>query len=432
MKKILFYLTVVLVLAMSSVFASDEVIQVKLNDAYIDFTDELGNKVEPTLINDRTMVPMRKIFETLGATIEWDGALNKVTAITEDKKIVLQINNEEATVEDLVTAEVETIILDSVPVILENRTMVPVRFIAESLEKQVGWDAENKVVVIIDYNEILEGLNETCSNFIAMQEEQTVEINTFDLDADISGKLKYKDLENSKSNEYLELTGNMEFKKSENMLKVKLKTKITGNGELNSAIKEGDYDSITVEVIADMENDTFYAKSNLFADLPSGKWIKGEIPVEAKEQFNLNLNKKIEVTDLMMIPEEELTKDSYEELLLKAEMISKLYGNDNIKVTGTTTKVYTISFDLEKLLSDYAIDESVNEFLEMADAEIKLKNTYKKGMNTKGSIDIAFEISSEETKEKVSLDLGIDAEFDSYNKDITISVPSESQIYVEG
>ena len=39
--------------------------------------------------------------------------------------------------------------LDSAPTIVNGRTLVPVRFIAESLEKKVGWDAENKTVIII-------------------------------------------------------------------------------------------------------------------------------------------------------------------------------------------------------------------------------------------------------------------------------------------
>ena len=68
-------------------------ISVILNGEYVDFTDELGNVVEPQLINDRTMVPMRKIFEVFGANVQWDGETETVTAVTEEKTLKLQINN---------------------------------------------------------------------------------------------------------------------------------------------------------------------------------------------------------------------------------------------------------------------------------------------------------------------------------------------------
>ena len=71
----------------------DNSIKVYLNNDVIDFTDENGNVVNPQLINDRTMVPMRKIFEVFEADVQWEGETETVTAVTEEKTIVLQINN---------------------------------------------------------------------------------------------------------------------------------------------------------------------------------------------------------------------------------------------------------------------------------------------------------------------------------------------------
>ena len=80
-----------------------------LNGEYVDFTDELGNVVEPQLINDRTMVPMRKIFEVFGANVQWDGETETVTAVTEEKVLKLQINNPVAEVISGVSGETEKI-----------------------------------------------------------------------------------------------------------------------------------------------------------------------------------------------------------------------------------------------------------------------------------------------------------------------------------
>lgn len=96
----------------------------------------------PVIKNDRTLVPMRAIFEKLGATILWDDATKTVTAKKDGMEIKLTIDKGTALVNGVVT-ELDT------PAIIENsRTMVPVRFISETLGKTVEWDAENKYVIV--------------------------------------------------------------------------------------------------------------------------------------------------------------------------------------------------------------------------------------------------------------------------------------------
>ena len=48
--------------------------------------------VSPTVINGRTMVPMRSIFEGLGAAVEWNNYTRGITAQKEDKTITLYLN----------------------------------------------------------------------------------------------------------------------------------------------------------------------------------------------------------------------------------------------------------------------------------------------------------------------------------------------------
>ena len=147
MKKIIFILTFILSLS-ASVFASN--VNVQINGEIVNFKDEQGNVVNAQIINDRTMVPMRKIFEILGAEIEWDGENRKVTGTKGDVVIELQIDNPIATKK--VNGELQQITLDAPPTIVNDRTMVPLRFIAESLDKQVGWDGQNRTAIIIDYS----------------------------------------------------------------------------------------------------------------------------------------------------------------------------------------------------------------------------------------------------------------------------------------
>lgn len=146
MKKFVF--TLITLLSISTcVFAG---VTVELNGETLNFTDANGYTVNPQIINNRTMVPLRKIFETLGADIEWYGETETVIATKGDTKVKLQINNPiaELTKEGVT----QKITLDSKPVIVNDRTLVPLRFISESLEKQVAWDQDTQTAIIIDYD----------------------------------------------------------------------------------------------------------------------------------------------------------------------------------------------------------------------------------------------------------------------------------------
>jgi hypothetical protein len=97
----------------------------------------------PVINNGRTIVPMRAIFEALGVQVNWDGDTQTITATKDTTKIIVKIGNTQATVNG------ETKTLDVPAQIINNRTMVPVRFISESLGAKVYW-AENSQTVTIN------------------------------------------------------------------------------------------------------------------------------------------------------------------------------------------------------------------------------------------------------------------------------------------
>ena len=103
---------------------------------------ELYFDAEPAIVNSRTMVPMRKIFETLGAEISWDEKERKITAIKSDVTIELTIGEGEACING------EAVSLDAPAVIRDSRTLVPLRFVAEALDCDVDWDAADRRVII--------------------------------------------------------------------------------------------------------------------------------------------------------------------------------------------------------------------------------------------------------------------------------------------
>lgn len=104
--------------------------------------EPLVMEVPPTVINGRTMVPLRAIFEGFGVEPEWNAETRTVVASAEETEVILPLGQQEATVNG------ETIELDAPGTILEGRTMVPARFIAESLGAEVEWNAETRTVII--------------------------------------------------------------------------------------------------------------------------------------------------------------------------------------------------------------------------------------------------------------------------------------------
>ena len=99
----------------------------------------------PLIENGRTLVPLRAIFETIGATVEWNGETQTVTAVKDDVTISLTINNKTATKNG---APIE---LDVPAKIISGRTLVPVRFIADCFDIGVDWDNEMRQVVLTNY-----------------------------------------------------------------------------------------------------------------------------------------------------------------------------------------------------------------------------------------------------------------------------------------
>ncbi len=109
---------------------------------------ELFFDSEPVIKNQRTMVPLRKIFESLGAPVEWNDSTRTVTAKNGDQIIELTIGSNTASVNGV---EVQ---LDAVPFIQGDRTLVPLRFMSEHLGAGVQWDdLHRRVVITTDGNQ---------------------------------------------------------------------------------------------------------------------------------------------------------------------------------------------------------------------------------------------------------------------------------------
>ncbi len=115
----------------------DGVITVKIDGVEVVFPDQ-----KPILHNDRTMVPLRAIFEALGAEVAWDNDTNTAIAKRGDIYILVQIDNNK------LIRNNDVIELDVPAMLLNDRTLVPVRAISEAFGCNVEWVEETLEVVV--------------------------------------------------------------------------------------------------------------------------------------------------------------------------------------------------------------------------------------------------------------------------------------------
>jgi len=124
-------------LALIAAFAAAEGVQVTVNGDPVNF-----QAAQPQMINGRVMVPLRGVFEQMGANVDWNPSTQTVTANGHGQHVQLQIGSLDATVNDHVVS------MDVAPQIMTGSTMVPLRFLSESLGAVVDWQPENSLVAI--------------------------------------------------------------------------------------------------------------------------------------------------------------------------------------------------------------------------------------------------------------------------------------------
>ncbi len=125
------------------------VLQINHPKAIIDGVEQWIDPGNPAVVPvilppGRTFVPIRFISEAFGAEVQWESSTRSVRIFLEakDVRITLQIDNKIARVnQDIVS-------LDAPPQILNGRTFVPLRFIAEAFTAQVDWDGKEQKILI--------------------------------------------------------------------------------------------------------------------------------------------------------------------------------------------------------------------------------------------------------------------------------------------
>ena len=153
-------------LPLHSLFAADSNILISINGV------ALQTEVAPLIQNDRTFVPVRAIGEALGYTVDFDESAGAITMTQDTLGVLIEMTLGSG----LAYVNGEPYALDAVPMIIEGRTMVPVRFISEAMDSRVQWrqswddngqPVPSKVAIYTSYPITLQSGQATVSSFHA-------------------------------------------------------------------------------------------------------------------------------------------------------------------------------------------------------------------------------------------------------------------------
>ena len=122
--------------AVAEIVETEKPIKVTLNGEEVMFDQP------PVAIDGRTLVPIRAVIEKMGGTVDWDGASNTATLTYSGDVIKLILGSNIAYLNGVANT------LDVAPCAMNNRTLLPIRFVAESFNHNVDWDGISRTVII--------------------------------------------------------------------------------------------------------------------------------------------------------------------------------------------------------------------------------------------------------------------------------------------
>ncbi len=305
MKKLIaFSVASAIVLSMAVPTMADDGISVIVNGNKIDFADQT-----PIIKNDRTLVPLRGVLEKMGIEVSWDDTDKSVIASRGLSYSYFQIGSN-----DLFSDE-RNIQLDTAPEIINGRTMVPLRAIAEAFGADVSWDANTKTVTINDSNKVLDVTTKTFHK---------------DYKNDEGVVLYSVDIESPVLNDNITAAGKDEINKAINLEQIFLDNESTITSDIDSSAKEiyampdREYNPLQLTIKYKV---TYLSDSIISLYVDSMYNLGGAHPITNRDSktFDLNTGKELTLSDFVKGDTAKSVKDSFE-AVIKADP-DKFYSN---------------------------------------------------------------------------------------------------------
>jgi len=102
-----------------------------------------GRGTAPLIKNGRTLLPIRAVIEAMAGSVNWDAGEEKVSVTALDHSVDMWIGRKDMTVDG------NNASIDISPEIINSRTMLPLRFVAENVGCMVEWIGTSREIVIV-------------------------------------------------------------------------------------------------------------------------------------------------------------------------------------------------------------------------------------------------------------------------------------------
>lgn len=404
---------------------SDTQINILYNDSVIQYQD-----VKPVNTDGRVMIPFRVVLESMGANVEYDDSQRLVTAKKDDIEIKFTLMDDTIYVNK--NGEESTVKMDTPMIIVEDRTLVPIRFMSEALGMQVGWDGDTETVLVMDYDDYFDEFESTIPNLIkTAQLGQNTKYNSENLSFEVG-----LDLIGSKQWDFADVSGEASGVYDDNVKSINSSYDITYNDETISfnmdLILNGTDVYIKTDLIEKIAEKTTDASVKAEALLFEGDtWYKIDIKkVMDALPISESSKKIIEAAMLSGNSDDiiELLKSSistegdadFDEVIMLAMQLDAYEEIDKyIEVTEKENGEYSVLIDI----SEQEFSDILKAITGVSDDSVKISlkaNSDYDGSKFTSGCDISMDIAVTETeKAKCTITLK-----DSCEQNDNIKVPS--------
>lgn len=157
-------------------------IHIVYNDKIVKYDD-----VKPVNTDGRVMIPFRAALENMGASVEYDDANRLVTAKKGDTTIKFTLMDGTIYVDN--NGSESIVMMDTPMIIVDDRTLVPIRFMSKAFGMQIGWDGDTETVVILDTDDYFDEFENSAPNMSKLLNQETPKYNkeytSFDVNFDL-------------------------------------------------------------------------------------------------------------------------------------------------------------------------------------------------------------------------------------------------------
>lgn len=412
-------------------------IHILYNDTVVEYED-----VKPVNTEGRVMIPFRAALESMGATVNYDDAARTVTAAKGDITITFTLLDDTIYINN--NGEESTITMDVPMIIVDDRTLVPIRFMSNALGMQVGWNGDTETVVIMDYDDYFANLANIAPNLTALSKFDKSQLNKSSLTFDVTLKT-----EGASEDILVQVSGAAEA--------VVKETAAAINAEISVKSDKLSVDKAAIDVVFD--GNKLYLKTDALSKLAeafdnvsakvaaamvdSGTWYSVDLEKllsalgvneEMAELLKSSLTNNS--SDLEAVLKSSVTTEGdaeFVQVMSLATMLDTYEALDKyIKITNKPNGGYTVSFNittqdfadiLSEVIGAELTSEDKAEFLSMFDINVKA-NTDNDGGKESSNADVSLKVNAK--GEEISFTLKLNEASEADSNAVTAGAPENS------